>query len=111
MDAPHADVKHHPAVASETPRQAIRRILATGPHTTYELSALVHAPEREIASHLEHLARSLQRGDERLEVEPSQCRGCGYVFRERQRLSRPGACPKCRSQHVSAPVFRISRRS
>ena len=34
--------------ATETPRQAIRRLLATAPHTAHELSALVHLPEKEV---------------------------------------------------------------
>jgi predicted Zn-ribbon and HTH transcriptional regulator len=98
-------------MASETPRQAIRRLLATGPQTAHELSALVHLPEKDVAPHVEHLARSLRHGDERLAVEPARCLDCGYVFRDRQKLARPSACPKCRGQHLAAPVFRITRRS
>jgi predicted Zn-ribbon and HTH transcriptional regulator len=101
--------RSHVPAATETPRQAIRRLLAAGPHTAHDLSALVHLPEREIAPHVEHLARSLRRGDERLEVEPARCRDCGYVFRDRHRLARPSACPSCRSEYLTAPVFRIVR--
>jgi transcriptional regulator len=93
--------------ATETPRQAIRRLLAAAPHTAFELSALVHLPEKEVIPHLEHLARSLRGAGERLEIEPARCRDCGYVFRHRRRLARPSACPGCRSQHLSAPVFRV----
>lgn len=102
---------HTPPGTDETPRQAIRRLLSAGPHTAYELSALVHLPEKSIAPHVEHVARSLRRADEQLVVEPARCLDCGYVFRDRQRLARPGACPRCRGQHLAAPVFRISRRS
>src|SRR5947199_335957 len=28
-----------------------------------------------------------------------------------RRLVRPSACPRCRSQHLSAPVFRVAGRS
>ena len=97
--------------AIETPRQAIRRLLSTGPHTAYELSALVHVPEKAIAPHVEHVARSLRRNEEMLDVAPARCLDCGYAFRDRRRLARPSACPNCRGQHLSAPVFRISRRS
>jgi predicted Zn-ribbon and HTH transcriptional regulator len=98
-----------PAVA-ETPRQAIGRILADGPHTAYELSALVHLREKDVVPHLEHLARSLRRTDRRLDVEPASCRDCGYAFRDRTRLGRPSSCPRCDGQHVSAPVFRVVAR-
>jgi predicted Zn-ribbon and HTH transcriptional regulator len=100
-----------PAAASETPRQAIRRVLRDGAHDAHELSALVHLPEREIVPHLEHLARSLRGSDvERLEVDPARCHDCGYTFRDRTRLARPGACPRCRGHHLAAPTFRITRR-
>ena len=99
-----------PAPASETPRKAIRRLLAAGAHTAYELSALAGVPERDVAPHVEHLARSLRHGDERLDIDPARCLDCGYVFRDRTKLTRPGACPKCRGQHLGAPVFRIARR-
>jgi predicted Zn-ribbon and HTH transcriptional regulator len=99
-----------PAAAVETPRQAIRRLLAAAPCTAHDLSALVRLPEKEIVPHLEHLARSLRGASERLEVEPAQCDDCGYVFRDRRRLARPSACPMCRSQRLSAPVFRIAGR-
>lgn len=95
----------------ETPRQAIRRLLSAGPHTAYELSALVHVREKAIAPHVEHVARSLRHAEEQLAVEPARCLDCDYVFRDRQRLARPSACPRCRGQHLTAPVFRISRRS
>ena len=97
--------------ATETARQAIRRFLVAAPHTAHELSALVHLPEKEIVPHLEHLARSLCGAGERLAIEPARCRDCEYVFRDRRRLGRPSACPRCRSQHLSAPVFRVAGRS
>jgi predicted Zn-ribbon and HTH transcriptional regulator len=96
-----------PAAATETPRQAIARCLADGPHTAHELSALVRLPEKDVVPHLEHLARSLRRSGARLDVEPARCRDCGYVFRGRTRLGRPSACPRCRGAHVGAPVFRV----
>ena len=82
-------------------------MLAAAPHTAHELSALVHLPEKEVVPHLEHLARSLRGAGERLGIEPARCHDCGYVFRDRRRLSRPSACPGCRSQHLRAPVFRV----
>lgn len=96
-----------PPVAAETPRQAIARVLTEGPHTAYELSARVRVPEKDVATHLQHLERSLRRSGARLVVEPARCRDCGYVFRGRARLTRPSACPQCRGQHVSAPAFGI----
>jgi hypothetical protein len=63
--------------------------------------------EKEIAGHLEHLRQSLKRGPERLEVEPAECLSCGYRFEDRQRLTRPSACPRCRGQRLDPPGFRV----
>jgi predicted Zn-ribbon and HTH transcriptional regulator len=96
-----------PPAAAETPRQAIARLLSAAAHDAHELSTLAHVPERDVAGHLEHLARSLRRNGGRLDVEPARCRDCDYVFRDRARLTRPSGCPRCRSQHLTAPVFRV----
>jgi len=82
-------------------------VLAEAPHTAHELSALVRVSEKDVAAHLEHLARSLKRSGGWLEVEPARCRDCDYVFRDRRRLTRPSSCPRCRGEHLSAPVFHI----
>lgn len=96
-----------PPVARETPRQAIRRHLIDGPRTARELSTLAHVAEKEVVTHLEHIARSARGAGTRLGVEPSRCQDCGFVFRDRRRLGKPSACPRCRGQHVTAPVFSL----
>jgi transcriptional regulator len=32
---------------------------------------------------------------------------CGFVFRKRDRLNRPSACPVCRGQHLGPPRFAV----
>jgi predicted Zn-ribbon and HTH transcriptional regulator len=100
-----------PPPASETPRQAIRRHLSGGPRTARELSALAHVSEKEVVTHLEHIARSVRGAGARLGIEPSRCQDCGFVFRDRTRLGRPSGCPRCRGQHLTAPLFRLDARS
>lgn len=96
---------------SLTLRAALLTQLREGPLTARELSARVGIPEREVAEHLEHIERSLRKADERLQIEPPACLGCGFVFRKRERLTRPGACPSCRSTRIAAPRFAIESRS
>lgn len=91
----------------ETIRESLRRELRAEPATAHDLSRAVGIPEHDVADHLEHLARSLRRSGERLDVEASQCLDCGYVFADRKRLTRPGRCPECRSPRITLPVFRI----
>jgi predicted Zn-ribbon and HTH transcriptional regulator len=92
-----------------TVREALREALAGTPATARELSSRVGIPERQVADHLEHLALSLEARGERLVVEPAACIGCGFVFRKRERLARPSACPRCRSTRIDPPAFRIER--
>ena len=92
---------------SETLRQSIRRHLRAGPVTARDLSALVRIREKEVISHLEHLERSLRRSGERLVLDPAECLACGYRFKNRRRLSKPSACPRCRAERIAPPVFRL----
>jgi predicted Zn-ribbon and HTH transcriptional regulator len=96
-----------PSSRAETIRAAIRRALAAGPATARDLSELVGVREKDVAEHLEHLSRSAPHRGERLVVEPPTCIACGFRFRDRTRLTRPGACPSCRSTRIDPPVFRL----
>jgi len=94
-----------PAAREETIRDSLREELRHGPRSARELSSLVGATEKDVIHHLEHLERSLRRSGERLVVEPACCQGCGFVFRKRSKLTRPGSCPKCRGSRIDAPCF------
>jgi predicted Zn-ribbon and HTH transcriptional regulator len=96
-----------PPPRGETVREALRAALRAGPATARDLSAEVGLREKDVAGHLAHLERSLAHRGERLVVEPAACVACGYVFRDRARLTRPGACPRCRSTRIDPPVFRV----
>jgi transcriptional regulator len=91
----------------ETLRETLARILREAPATARELSAAAGVREKDVAEHLDHLGRSLPHRGERLVVEAASCIACGYRFAQRSRLTRPGACPSCRSTRIDPPVFRI----
>jgi transcriptional regulator len=99
-----------PPARGATVRGALEAELATAPEegfTARELSARVGISEKDVAGHLEHLEKSLRAGGAALEVLPAECLACGFVFRDRKRLSRPGSCPECRSTRLAPPAFRI----
>ena len=96
-----------PPERSETVRDALARALGEGPATAKDLSGLVSIREKDVEGHLEHLARSLRHHGERLAVAPAHCLACGFTFKDRTRLSRPGACPQCRGTRIEPPVFSI----
>ncbi|HXH08993.1 MAG TPA: transcriptional regulator [Alphaproteobacteria bacterium] len=92
---------------SQTIRQMILDILLEGPATAKELSARVHIPEKDVLLHLAHIRKSLHHGQQRLVMDPASCRTCGFVFRKRERLRKPGRCPSCHHSFLEAPIFRI----
>jgi predicted Zn-ribbon and HTH transcriptional regulator len=104
-----AKVPPVPAPRGATVREALKLALREAPATARDLSARVGLREKDVAQHLAHLARSLEHGGERLELEPAACVECGYRFRSRERLTRPSACPSCRSTRIDPPVFRVVR--
>ena len=99
-----------PADRAETPRHALRQALAEQPLTAHELSARVSIREKDVAHHLEHLARSLVREGEKLVVDPAVCEDCGFVFKKRERLDSPSRCPVCKSERIRSPRFSIEKR-
>jgi transcriptional regulator len=99
-----------PPARGATVRGALEAELCAAPEeglTAKELSARVGISEKDVAGHLEHLEKSLRAGGARLVVIPSECLACGFVFRERKRLTRPGSCPQCRSTRIDPPSFLI----
>jgi predicted Zn-ribbon and HTH transcriptional regulator len=102
--------KRPPVVTPErdtTVRESIRRALLDGPATARDLSKRVHIPEHDVASHLEHLERSLKHKGETLVIEPPACLDCGFTFTHRHRFTRPSGCPNCRGRRISLPRFHI----
>ncbi len=94
-----------PEPQSATLRETLKRLLRAAPLSVRELSAQLGLPEKAVLSHLHHLQRSLK--GERLVVEPAVCRQCGFVFRKRERLSKPGRCPRCKGENIEPPRLRI----
>lgn len=92
---------------SQTVRQMIIDLLLEGPATAKDISAGVGMPEKEIFPHLGHIQKSLHHGTHRLLMEPACCRACGFVFLKRERFTKPGRCPTCRSSFIDEPFFMI----
>jgi predicted Zn-ribbon and HTH transcriptional regulator len=101
----HVSPSRPPPARAATIRLELLRWLREGPRTARELSGLVGVAEKQVAAHLEHVARSLRSTGERLHVDPARCLACGFVFRKRERLAKPSACPVCRGQHIEPPRF------
>ncbi len=96
-----------PVERFDTIRHRIISLLLTHPCTARQMSAELRIPEREIYDHLEHIRRTMHTGTHRLVVQPATCEKCGFIFRKRDRLTRPGKCPLCRSESITEPLFAV----
>ncbi|BCR03400.1 hypothetical protein DESUT3_04690 [Desulfuromonas versatilis] len=101
-------VERIPRPETRTLRRRLLELLTEEALNAHELSQTLGIPEKEVGPHLEHLRRSLQQRGQRLEVVPAQCRGCGFRFAKRERLTRPGKCPMCRGESIEAPRFAVA---
>ena len=91
-----------------TIRQEIINFLSTGEYEVRDISQKLRIPEKEVYTHLDHIVRSLAGRQKKLHVTPAYCISCGFVFAKRNRMKKPGRCPKCRSEYIQEPKFRVS---
>ena len=78
-----------------TPRQRIIELITGTRLASYQLAQMLGIPERQVEEHLSHVVKSVARDpSRRFILEPSGCPDCGFLFRDRTRLTRPGRCPK-----------------
>uniref|UniRef100_C6E480 Transcriptional regulator containing an HTH domain fused to a Zn-ribbon-like protein n=1 Tax=Geobacter sp. (strain M21) TaxID=443144 RepID=C6E480_GEOSM len=88
----------------ETVRHEIISLLTGENMTARDISGQVGIGEKEVLEHLEHIRIALR---SRLAVTPSACLECGFSFRKRERLGKPGRCPVCRSERIVDPSYTI----
>ena len=72
-----------------------------------DISQMVSVREKEVYEHLAHISRSLKAKKLKLLIDPYCCLSCGYVFKDRDRFTRPGRCPQCKGGHVRMATYRI----
>ncbi len=97
-----------PVERHETIRQKIAAVLEGRTLSAKEISAEVKASEREVYDHLEHIQRTVNKKEHNFMVTPAECRKCGFVFKKRNRLKKPGKCPVCNSELIQEPLFSIN---
>ena len=96
-----------PAEQHDTLRHGIVSLLDGDELTAREISEALGICEKEVYGHLEHIR--LHKRDLHLLITPAVCRKCGFVFRKRERLKKPGRCPVCRGELISEPLFSIEK--
>jgi len=96
-----------PAERRETIRQRLLSLLDGPPVSARDISGALSVPERAVGDHLEHIRKSLGRGDKTLVIDPPYCKRCEFIFEDRVRLSKPGRCPSCKGTSVAPPLFSV----
>lgn len=102
--------KHEPEAPIEryeTIRRFITALLEEQTLTARDISVFARIAEKDVHDHLEHIKKTVQKNNRRFTVEPARCEHCNFVFKKRERLTKPGKCPSCHSTLIRAPVFHI----
>ena len=99
-----------PVPRDETIRRQIIEHLKDGEFSARQLSGDLGVQEKEIYDHLEHIRRTMHRGDQMLVMIPPECRKCGFIFVKLERFRRPGKCPRCKEESVHEPLFTVKQR-
>ena len=95
-----------------TARQRIIELLAGTRLSSHQLAQRLSIPERQVEEHLPHVVKTIARDrTRRFVVQPSVCPDCGFLFRERTKLTRPSRCPRCRRENISPPRYGIEEAS
>ncbi|MBN2225301.1 MAG: transcriptional regulator [Deltaproteobacteria bacterium] len=95
-----------PRERNATIRRDIIELMKLGPVTPFDLSGTLRVSEREAAFHLAHALESPSTKYQ-IEVTPACCKSCGFVFRERKKISKPSRCPHCKASRVEAASYYI----
>jgi predicted Zn-ribbon and HTH transcriptional regulator len=75
-----------------------------------DISVEAGVSEREVYEHLEHIKRTTNNSSHSFVVTPAACKKCGFVFRKRDKLNKPGRCPVCRNESIQEPLFYIENK-
>jgi hypothetical protein len=92
----------------KTLRQKMIALLEADELSARDLSRYLNIREKDVQSHLDHIARSVAAHNKTLVIRPCRCLQCGFVFRSRRRVTRPGRCPRCKTSRLEAPLFKIA---
>jgi predicted Zn-ribbon and HTH transcriptional regulator len=98
-----------PVERQETIRREIVSVLEGKTLSAKDISADVRISEKEIYEHLEHIQRTINKSEHNFIITPAECKKCGFIFRKRDRLKKPGKCPVCRGESIQEPLFSVKK--
>jgi len=87
-------------------RKDLIELLQQQPASLHEMARLLEMRPGELEDDLRHLFRSLTNLPYHAIITPACCRKCGFVF-HRDKLHKPGKCPRCHGTWISAPLIGV----
>jgi transcriptional regulator len=92
-----------------TRRQEITEVLRNGTASLQDIAVILGVNIKAVFEDIPHIEKSV-RPQEKLVITPAECRRCGFIFKDRQKIRTPSRCPKCKNVRIKDPVFRIEKR-
>lgn len=87
-------------------RKDLIGMLRDRPASLHELALLLGVRQKELEDDLQHLLKSLKNMPFHVIITPAACRKCGFVF-HKDKLHKPGKCPRCHGTWISDPLISI----
>ena len=75
------------------------------PLSVEEISLYLKIDSSVVASDLSRIVEAMTRKGYRIEIVPARCKKCGFEFEPS--LHIPSKCPRCHSQWLEPPRFRL----
>ncbi|RLF80216.1 transcriptional regulator [Thermococci archaeon] len=92
-----------------TRRQKIIKLLEERDYSVSELALMLEirgkGSKKIILDDIKAIANVVKREGKVLLIQPAQCKKCGFIFKPEIRI--PGRCPKCKSEWIEEPRFKI----
>lgn len=87
-------------------RKDLVNLLQHHPQSLNDLAQLLEMSQRDVEDDIRHLMKSLKHSAYRLQITPTRCRKCGFVF-QKDKLHKPGKCPQCHETWIQEPLIEI----
>lgn len=87
-------------------RKDLLDLLHGAPRSVADIAQLLELEPKDVEDDLRHLLRSVKHSGYRVVLTPARCRHCGFVF-HKDKLGKPGKCPRCRETWISPPLVHI----
>lgn len=87
-------------------RKALIEVLKIKTYTVRELAGMYGVEMDEIVEDLQHIKKSVLPKNKLL-IDYSVCKDCGFTFKDREKFKTPTKCPRCRHECITEMKFKI----